>query len=167
MQHYNDLNHTGVPGMRWGHRKAESTSSIKRRFEETKTEKKSVNKEYSKSFNKYANNPLNAVTKKGNERWNKVLDLAEKANQADKNFKIAKTERKAAINTKTNEINKQTSVGEKLLFNNATRKLAAKYVVDHDMPLSEATKKSHAVAIRNTAAFMAVYGGIMVAVLKN
>ena len=26
-QQYNDLNHTGVKGMRWGHRKAESTSS--------------------------------------------------------------------------------------------------------------------------------------------
>ncbi len=46
------------------------------------------------------------------------------------------------------------------MYNNATRKKAAKYVVDNDMSVAEATKKAKGDAWRNTAAFMAAYGAV-------
>ena len=156
----NNLQHTGVKGMRWGHRKAETTSNLKRQYDSAKAEKKIANKEFNKAWNKVTANPLNSITKKGDERWNKTIDLAEKSGNANRNFKQVKNERKAAIKATTQEMNKQASFGEKLAFNNATRKLAAKYVVDKDMSLAEAKKKSHDVAIRNTVAFLAIYGGL-------
>lgn len=164
MQNYNDeLQHVGVKGMRWGRRKSSMpTSDLKRRYDAAKEQKKTANKAYSKSWNKTTANPLNSVTKKGDERYNQMFKLAEKAGKADDKFKEVKQERKAAIKQTTKDINRNTKMGEKLLYDDATRKLAAKHVVDHNMTVEEATKKSHKAAMRNTAVFMAVYGGMMV-----
>ena len=73
--------------------------------------------------------------------------------------KAAKKERKTAIKSTYKDINKKASLGEKLTYNNATRKKAAKYVVDNNMTVSEANKKAKGDTWRNTAAFMAAYGG--------
>ncbi len=44
------------------------------------------------------------------------------------------------------------------MYNNATQKKAAKYVVDHDMSVTEATKKAKSDALRNSMALIAAYG---------
>ena len=49
------------------------------------------------------------------------------------------------------------------MYNESTRKKAAKYVVDHNMPIAEAKKKAKKEALRNTAVLLAVYGGAHVA----
>ena len=48
------------------------------------------------------------------------------------------------------------------MFNNATRKKAAKYVVNNNMSMSEAKKKANKAAVRNTALMMAAYGAVTV-----
>lgn len=54
------------------------------------------------------------------------------------------------------------------MYNNATRKLAAKYVVDKNMSVSDAKKKANKAAIRNAAIFLGAYGAVNAATLiKN
>lgn len=54
-------------------------------------------------------------------------------------------------------------MGDKILFNDATRKRAAKYIVDNNMTMSEARKKANKDAIRNTAISLGIIGGLSVA----
>lgn len=79
-------------------------------------------------------------------------------NRASKNYKQAKRERKQQIKSTYKSIQKSTSIGEKLIYNNATRKKAAKYVVDNNMTMSDATRRARSDANRNTALFVAAYG---------
>lgn len=90
-------------------------------------------------------------------------------NSAKNAYKNAKRERKNAIKDTYKGINKNTSFSEKLMFNDQTRWKAAQYVVDNDMSVDEAIKKSNSEAIRNTAMFIAAYGAVSVAsgILSN
>ena len=88
------------------------------------------------------------------------MQILKRLERRKKAYKQAKKERKNALNKTYKEINKKTSFGEKLLFNSTTRKKAAKYVVDNNMSMKEARKKANKQALRNTAAFIGVYGGI-------
>lgn len=84
-------------------------------------------------------------------------------NSAKSAYKNAKRERKNAINDTYKNIKKNTSFIEKLMFNDATRRKAAQYVVDNDMSVDEAIKKSNSEAVRNTEIFLAAYGAVSVA----
>ena len=84
-------------------------------------------------------------------------------NSAKSAYKSAKRERKNAIKDTYKGINKNTSFYEKVMFDDATRKRAAKYVVDNDMSVSEATAKAKGDAVRNTAILLAAYGAVSVA----
>ena len=78
-----------------------------------------------------------------------------------------KKERRAEIKSTYKTIKKDTSFHEKMFFNSPTRKLAAKYVVDHNMSMSEARSKAHDVAIKNTVNAMlasAAIGAVKIAV---
>lgn len=158
-----ELYHYGVKGMKWGKRKASyETSDIRKRYDQAKANKKAANKTYNKAYNKYANNPLNAFTKKGTERWNDVLDKAKTANKADQQYKQAKKARKQAIKSTARDLERKASFSDKMLYNSATRKKAAKYVVDNNMSVAEATKKAKGDAWKNTAAFVAAYGAVAI-----
>lgn len=158
-----ELYHYGVKGMKWGKRKARyETSDIRKRYDQAKANKKAANKTYNKAYNKYANNPLNAFTKKGTERWNDVLDKAKAANKADQEYKQVKKARKKAIKSTARDIERKASFGDKMTYNSATYKKAAKYVVDNNMSVAEATKKAKGDAWKNTAAFVAAYGAVAI-----
>lgn len=129
----NYLSHYGVKGMKWGKRKSLPTSSIRSNLNSTKAQYKSAKKAFNKSFH----------------------DAYNHAYQAYSPFK-----KRRQANADRWE---KTSFGEKLLFNSTTRKKAAKYVVDNNMSMKEARKKANKQALRNTAAFIGVYGGIGIA----
>ena len=164
-----ELYHYGVKGMKWGHRKKQQpTSGIRDRYDSTKTAYKSANKAYKKSFNKANNRRIAAFSpskkqrQRNDERWADAIDKANTANKAQAKYKQAKSARKTAIKSTYKDINKNASFGEKLTYNNATRKKAAKYVVDNNMSVAEANKKAKGVARRNTAALLAAYGAVAV-----
>lgn len=165
-----ELYHYGVKGMRWGHRKASTlgTSDLYNRYQSAKSAKKAANKAYSKAFNK-ANNraisawsPIKKHRQANDERWADAVTKAKRANAADSAYKKVKNERKSAIKSTYQKLNKQASFKDKLIYNNATRKKAAKYVVDNGMSMADATKKANAVARRNTAAILGAYGAVAV-----
>lgn len=172
----NELYHYGVKGMRWGHRKASyqntaartGNSALRQKYLDAKANKKAANKDYKKAFNKAYNRSYDtySLSKKrrqaSNERWNDAAEKGAKSYEADQAFKQVKKERKTAIKSTYKQLNKEASFKDKLLYNDATRKQAAKYVVDNGMTVAEATKKANAVAQRNTAIVLGAYGAIAV-----
>ena len=162
--YYNEeLYHYGVKGMKWGKRKARyETSDIRKRYDQAKANKKAAWKSYSKAYDKYQANPLNTFTKKGTERWNDVLNKADASYKADKQYKKVKKERKQAIKSTARDIERRANYKDKMVYNSATYKKAAKYVVDNNLTVAEATKKAKGAAQRNTAAFVAAYGAVAI-----
>lgn len=123
--HNDELMHYGTQGMKWGHRKAQYTSS---------------------TASKYATGT------------NKIKSMLG-------SNKTAKKKNKQKIKETYKNLNKQASIKDKIMYNNATRKKAAKYIVNNNMTVKEATAKSKKDAWRNTAVIMGVYGGLSVATL--
>lgn len=158
------LEHFGVKGMKWGVRKQKVLNAKS----EYKKARKAYNKSYNKAYNYSANHLYSQfATKKGKaeseNRWDQAISDANRYNSAKSAYKSAKRERKNAIKDTYKDINKNTSFYEKVMFNDATRKKAAKYVVDNDMSVSEATAKANGDAVRNTAILLAACGSINVA----
>ena len=174
----NELYHHGVKGMKWGVRKNRKTSGARSRVNSAKAEYKSARKTSNKSYNnayRYSrSHPVTQfATKKGRAKsdalWEQAVNDAKRANStksayksAKSAYKNAKRERKTAIKNTHMSINKKASFGDKFLYSDGTRKLAAKYVVDNNMSISEANKKAKSVARRNTAAFIAAYGAVAI-----
>ncbi len=151
-----------------------TASERRRAANPTKAAYKDAKKAYNKSFSKaydYSNrHPISQfATKKGKAKsealWKTAYDDAKKLNRAKDAYKTAKNERKTAIKDVYKTMNKNASIGEKLLYNDATRKRAAKYVVDNDMSYTEASKKAKNKAKRNAAIFMGIYGAAVVSKL--
>lgn len=169
-----ELRHYGVLGMKWGHRRAVPTSSTYNKVQSTKSRYKQAKKEFNKSYNKAYNyssaHPIGQYTNKkkkaeSNRRWSDTYDKASALDKAKTSYKQAKNERKGKIRSTYREIQKNTSLGEKLVYNNITRMKAAKYVVDNNMSMKDAKAKANKDAVRNTAAIMAAYGAFTVASL--
>lgn len=170
--------HYGKLGMHWGKRTGGSSTSPQRvrtkdlqksatrqAFDNAKTKKKDAYDDYADAYDNYARNPLNAFTKRGDQKFNTMNQKLKKSNRADADFKAIKTDRKLKIKSKTRELNAATTTKEKMIYNSANRKRAAKYIVDNDMPVSEATKRAKGDARRNTAILVAAYAPILVASL--
>lgn len=166
-----ELYHFGVKGMKWGHRKSLPTSSLRNQVDSAKTTYKNAKKAYNKSFNDAYKHRAEAYSfskerRKANDaRWAKTQVDANKLNSAKADYKKAKLERKQKIKNTYKSLNKSASLGEKLTYNNATRKKAAKYVVDNGMTVEQAKSRANKDAIRNTGAILAAYGTVAVASL--
>lgn len=172
-----ELYHYGVKGMRWGHRKAQpqsNTSAIRGKYDSAKADYKQAKKDYNKAYNKAYNyssrHPIGQFVNKkkaaeADRRWDAAFDKANSAEKARLNYKQAKTERKQAINTAYRDMQKKTSIGDKLVYNDATRRKAAKYMVDNNMTMAEANEKAKSDARRNTIAYVGAFAAITVASL--
>lgn len=103
-----DLCHYGIPGMRWGHRKAQPISVERARLQSAKAAYKTANRAYSKAHTQARNydaNPIvrsarsngftNELRKKASDRkWDDALKKGKEAYKAEKNYKQAKKEYK-------------------------------------------------------------------------
>lgn len=83
----------------------------------------------------------------------------------DKYLKKAVRENK--IDDAYEKIQSDSSRLERLVFNDATRKRAAKYVVDNNMSVKDAKKKANRRAIANTAVALGVIGAVKLSELKK
>ena len=167
MQDYSyadELLHYGVKGMKWGVRNDDRISNLKRRYDDSKSNYKMAKRAYSKSFNAAYNrsisawSPIKKHREENDKRWEKAFEDAKKVRDAESKYKKIKKDRKNKIKNVKSKIEKESSIGDKLMYNSATRKKAAKYVVDNDMPVSDAIKRAKGDAWRNSVAFVAAYG---------
>lgn len=78
---------------------------------------------------------------------------------------LNKAIRNNKIDNAYEKVQSNSSRIDRFLFNDNTRRKAAKYVVDKNMSIKEANKKARKSAIRNTGIMLAAYGGIKVAEL--
>ena len=167
----NELYHYGVKGMKWGVRKKPEYSSMTQDVRNKKAAYKQAKKEYGKAFNKAydraiaAYSPIKKHREANDKRWDDAWEKGNRFDKAKAEYKSARRAEKNAINSKARELEKKASFGERLIYNSATRQKAAQYVVQNNMSVEEATKKAKGDAWRNTAAFVAVYGGVMAATI--
>lgn len=76
----------------------------------------------------------------------------------DKHLKKAVRDNK--IDDAYEKLQTDSSRLDRVLFNDATRKKAAKYMVDNNMSMKDAKKKAQRRAVATTAAWLAVYGAM-------
>ena len=171
MQDYSytdELLHYGIPGMKWGVRNNDRISNLKRRYDDSKSNYKMAKRAYGKSFNAAygrsisAWSPIKKHREANDKRWEKAFDDSRKLYYAKSKYKNIKKDRKNEIKKVKNKIEKQSSIGDKLMYSSAIRKKAAKYVVDNDMPVSDAIKRAKGDAWRNSVALVAAYGAVYV-----
>ena len=103
---------------------------------------------------------------KGEARMRKEAAAIREYNAHQKDLKkgtgdkyLNKEVRKNKIDDTYEKIQSSSSKLDRYLYSDATRKKAAKYVVDNNMSIKEATKKAHRRAILNSAAMVAAYAG--------
>lgn len=172
----NELYHYGVPGMKWGVRKKQyGESDISSNYNKAKAAYRTAKKDYNEAFNKYYNKSHQAYSfskKKraaNDERFADAINKGIALDKAKKSYKTAKETRQQAINTTSKDLRKQANFAEKLAYNSATYKRAAKYVVDNNMTVADATKKAKTDAWRNSVAFVAGLAAVSIGAeyLKN
>lgn len=103
MNQNDELYHYGVPGMKWGRRRAIVTSSGSSNVARARTAYKSAKKQYNKDFNDAYNKSIGAYSpfkkhrQASADRWKKANTSAEKMNKAKSDYKAQKEKGKAAI----------------------------------------------------------------------
>lgn len=196
-QHTDELYHWGVKGMKWGRRRAVhesalSKSSIRTKYDKARSGQQNakdakrkrdaaIQDNYFKTMENIEKNykrgqSLSSKDYKREEaadsRAQKAWKKSEKQYQIDKakakaDFKQIKKERKLEIEKTHDKINKQTKLGEKILFNNATRKRAAQLVTDYNMPISRAKKAANKEAVRNTIIAVTAIAALNIGTIKE
>lgn len=188
-----ELYHYGVKGMKWGRRKsraeAEREAGMYRTSRGTKIAP--AKNAYVRTLrNLSANRAVEAISKGSTRNGGRHLATAENIIKGAKlEQRIAKDSRdmreynahikdlrrgtgtkhldkairKNKIDEAREKVDTSTTKLEAAFFGDATRRKAAKYMVDKNMSLKDAKKKANKEAIRNTAILLGAYGGLTIA----
>lgn len=82
--------------------------------------------------------------------WDKASDDDTKTTKTKDAYDKIKQQRKNAIKKEYTKIQKNTTVKDRALLNDAGRRAMAKYIVDNNMSMAEAKKKVNKEAVRNS-----------------
>ena len=177
------LAHHGIKGQKWGVRRFENpdgtlTAAGRKRYGEesdlsknvksARNEKRTASREYDKSFSKAyrkSSNLLNHLTKKGrqaqDEAWDDAYDKADKYKAKKQEYKDAKNAYKDEYKKNLKEARDKATLKDKFMYNDATRRKAAKLMTKYkDMSFEDAKKESQRIANRNTAIVLGAYGAM-------
>lgn len=80
---------------------------------------------------------------------------------------LDKAVRKNKVDDAYEKVQSASTRMDRALWSDATRKKAAKYMVDNNMSMKDANKKAKKVAIRNTAIFLGAYGAMSYAQMRS
>lgn len=149
-----ELYHYGVPGMKWGVRKKYDYVTVRQAAKNATKARKEAVRELNESPRKHT---LAQYTRAANNAHKESIAADKAANRQ------RRAERKRQINDAYKEVTNNSRLSEKIFFNDATRKKAAKYIVDNNMSMDDAKRKANRVAIANTAAILAAIGGYAIA----
>ena len=102
---------------------------------------------------------------KGEQRITKESQALREYNAHMKDLKkgagtkhLDKAVRKNKIDDAYEKVKTDSTRMDRFIYNDATRKKAAKYMVDNNMSMKDAKKKANRVAMRNTAIMVGAYG---------
>lgn len=154
------------------------------KMDQAKANYKSANRQANKSYYDYDSKrfqkfSLNKNKREANkERFNKAVEDLRKASDAKSSYKDAKkaykaekkaykVDQKAKINENFKKIQETSSTKDRLLYNDVTRRQAAKYMAKNNMSLEDAKAKANKNARRNTAIYLAAMGALTYKTMKG
>jgi hypothetical protein len=174
----NELYHHGILGQKWGVRRFENknghlTAAGKARYDDGKVSAKEKNafsakaaghklmaKVYGANEKAYAksNKTLASMNAHAKNEQLKKAEAAQKEANAKRAARIEKNER---YRENYKNISDKTTLGEKLMYNDATFRKAAKIMTkNQNVTVSEAMKQAKGEAWRNTAIMVGAYGAL-------
>ena len=188
-----ELYHYGVKGMKWGVRKrveepekfkasngmtvARSKNAYVRGLRKVASNRAVNDFAVATYRNSMARNHADTVTNrletaKGEQRMRKEAQAVREYNAHVKDLKrgtgtkyLDREVRKNKIDDAYEKVKSSSSTVNRMVFNDSVRRQAAKYMVDNNMSMKEATKKANKNAAIQTAAILAVNGAFTVAEL--
>lgn len=180
----NELYHHGVIGMKWGKRGSSLKEygsatgkllkndikhpiAVNKANSESIRATKGIGSKVRRSMVYQKTNEINDINKRTEKIVNDKKQLKEGIATKIKKVNEEKAINKEKINKQYDSLNKNTKLNERLVYNDATRKKAAKYIVNNNMTVKEATYKANSDARRNTAMIVTAIGVVTVASLLN
>ena len=166
------LAHHGVKGMKWGVRHDRERSELRTRYDEAKRNAKKTKRQADRDRRTYEDyNNHYFITRHTNKQRkaqyktlkNNYFNSAKADEDALDKYRSVKKERKAALKSTRKSIKNNLSTKDKLLYQNSLNNRAAHLIVDNNMKYEDAMKKTRKEAWRNTAIFVAAYGGYQLA----
>ena len=156
----NELYHFGIPGMKWGHRTMTRSQTNRANFKSAKKDYKIKNDQLMKKYGKLEDKMTygkNSNNSKNNQISKQLSSIEKQMNSNTSAFKNAKNEYKTEKRAIRGDINDAaqrqrhaSSFGERLLYNDATRRRAGKLMVEKKMNEMDAVSKAKKEAWRNT-----------------
>ena len=158
-----ELYHFGIPGMKWGVRRAYHQDLINAKYRHQNrlasiANKKNINNLKTKDKKTWYQNAAKARNEKQKSKIQYKTDKLNAKIKYKKDWNSIKNNYKANLQN----IKENRNMADKLIYNSATGKRAARYMTIEKMSMADAKKRAKKDAVRNTAIALGVIGAYSV-----